>query len=171
MKLSQILQSQSVRPDGDQDGRDSWGIFLSPERNDHVIKLFYSEQQFNDEKTGYDKVLCEINLKRFANQYSVISLQLDAVSNNHRISPFKNALLIPYLENPPWESIGKLGTKETNDKLSRIGIKVDKINNDFLRIGVVPWETTFFIHSVSNDIRAIDFTYSQVVLNNFSDTK
>lgn len=172
MKLSQIQQSKSILPDGDHDGGGSWGIFLSPERPDHVIKLFYDEQQFNDEKKGYDRILGEPSLMQFANQYSVISVQLDTSTYpNNRISPpFNNALLIPLLSNPPWEIIGKLGSKETDDKLARIDVNVEELKNNFLRIGVAPWEVTLFVHSISHNIKAIDFTYSEAVLNNNADT-
>ncbi len=171
MKLSQIQQSKSIRPDVDQDGGGSWGIFLSPEQPDHVIKLFYNEQQFNDEKMGYDRVLGESSLMRLANQYIVISVQLDTSTYpNNRISPpFDNALLIPFLSNPPWEIIGKLGSHETDDKLARIGINVEELKDNFCRIGLAPWEATFFMHSISHDIKAIDFTYSEVVLNSNAD--
>jgi hypothetical protein len=173
MKLSQIQQSKSILPDGDYDGRGSWGIFLSPERPDHVVKLFCDEQQFNDEKLGYDRVLGEPSLKRFANQYSVVSVLLDTSTYlNNRISPpFNDALLIPYLSNPPWEIIGKLGSQETDDKLARINVNVKELMDKFCRIGVAPWEATFFVHSNSLDIKAIDFTYSEVVLNSNADAE
>lgn len=171
MNLSKIQQSQSILPKGEQDGRDSWGIFLSPEQSNEVIKLFYNEQQFNDEKTGYDKVLEESDLMMFANQYSVISLDLDTsnYSNYRTTPPYKNALLIPFLPNPPWEMIGKLGIPETDNKLARIGINVEELKNSFCRIGIASWEASFFVHSISHDIKAIDFTYSEVVLNSYVD--
>ncbi|MFK5951406.1 MAG: hypothetical protein QM500_21840 [Methylococcales bacterium] len=171
MKLSKILQSLSILPDGDQDGRDSWGIFMSPEHPNKVIKLFYDEQQFNDEKTGYDKVLGESDLLRFANKYSVISVELDTsnYSNNRITPPYENTILIPYLPSPPWELVGKLGTQEADDKLVRIGINVEKLKDNFCRIGIASWEATFFEHPILHDIKAIDFTYSDVVFNSNAD--
>jgi hypothetical protein len=173
MKLSQIQQFKSILPDGDQDSGGSWGIFLSPERPNHVIKLFYDEQQFNDEKIGYDKVLGESALMRFANQYSVISVQLDSITylNDRKSPPFKNALLIPFLSSPLWKIVGKLGSEETDGMLARIGVNIEELKNSFSRIGVAPWEVTFFVHSISYDIKAIDFTYSDVVLNSSVDTE
>lgn len=167
MRLSQIQQSKSILPDENLDCGGSWGIFLSPERPDHVIKLFYDEQQFNDEKTGYDKVLGEPSLIRFANQYSVISVQLDTstYTNNRMSPPFNSALLIQFLSNPPWKIIGKLGSQETDDKLVSIGVNVEELKDHFCQIGIASWEATFFMHSITREIKGVDFTYSEVILN------
>ena len=43
--------------------------------------------------------------------------------------------------------------------------------NDFLRVGLASWEATFFIHSDSRDIKAIDFTYSEVIFNSYAKAK
>ncbi|MCG7977427.1 MAG: hypothetical protein N0E58_04715 [Candidatus Thiodiazotropha endolucinida] len=173
MKLSQIQQSKSIIPDGDHQGGGSWGIFISPEQPDRVIKLFFDKQQFDNEKIGYDRVLGEPSLMRFANQYSVITVQLDTSTylNNRRSLPFNNALLIPLLSTPPWERIGKLAIPETDDKLKKIGINVEKFKYNFSRIGISPWEVTLFVHSISHDIKAIDFTYDEVVLNSSAYTE
>jgi hypothetical protein len=173
MKLSQIQQSRSILPAGQQDNGGSWGIFLSPENPNHVIKLFYDEQQFSNEKIGYDKVLGENDLKMFANQYTVIPLQLDALTHpNNRITlPFSDALLLPLLSDPPWAIVGKLGTKETDDKLSEFGVNIEKLKVNFCQIGVTPWEVTFFMNSISHELKAIDFTFSNVVLSSNTNTQ
>ncbi|MEW8023677.1 MAG: hypothetical protein AB2801_11320 [Candidatus Thiodiazotropha endolucinida] len=174
MKLSRILQSKTVIPNGYHDAHGSWGIFISPEQPNQVIKLFFDEQQFNDEKTGYDRVLGEPYLMRYANQYGVITVQLDTSNypNNRSSPPFNEALLMPLLSSPPWEIIGKLGADQvTDDKLVRIGVNVDELKNNFLRIGISPWEATFFVHSNLLDIKAIDFTCSEVMLNSNNGTE
>lgn len=173
MKLSKIQQSKSILPDGDHHGRDSWGIFLSPEQPDHAIKLFYNGKKFNDEKVAYDKVLGDPDLIRFANKYKEISVQLDTpIYPSDRTSPpFTRALLIPYLSDPPWKIIGKLGTEAADDKLSKIGLNVEELKDSFCRAGIAYWEVTFFVNSISCDIKAIDFTYSDLVSNNNANTE
>jgi hypothetical protein len=171
VKLSQILESRSIQPEDEDDGNGSWGIFISPENSNDVVKLFVNEQQFNNEKKGYDKVLGEPDLKEFANQYSTINIEFD--TSNYPIQrkkpPIESALLIPFLSNPPWEIIGKLGDKETDGKLVSINVDVKRVKDKFYRIGLLPCEITFFVHSTLRNIKAIDFTYSEVVSNNYSD--
>jgi hypothetical protein len=174
MKLSRILQSQTVIPNGYHDGGGSWGIYLSPEQPDQVIKLFFNEQQFNDERTGYDRVLDDPCLMRYANQYSVIAVQLDAFTypNNRSDPPFEYALIMPFLSSPPWEEIGKLVVDQgVDEKLMRIGVNVNDLKDNFIRIGVASWEVTFFVHSNFRDIKAIDFTYSENILDSNTDTE
>ena len=173
MKLSQILQSKSVLPEGGNDGRDSWGIFLSPEHTDHVIKLFHDKEQFDDEKMGYDKVLAEPSLKEFANKYEEVLLHLDTpiYPNNRTSPPFETVILIPYLSCPPWEIIGKLETRDVDENLKKIGVNVDELKNNFNRAGIATWEITIFVNTVSHDIKAIDFTYSKVLFDNYIDNE
>jgi hypothetical protein len=171
MRLSQILQSQSINRDGEEDGGGSWGIFMSPEDQNFVAKLFCNERQFIDEKTGYDKVLCEPELLQLANKYRVIAIHLDTSTypSNRNGPPFKKALFLPFLSNPPWKNIGKLGFSNTDNMLAKCRVAVEKIKNEFQRIGLASWESTFFMHSNLRDIKALDFTYSKVVFNNYSE--
>lgn len=171
MKLSQLLQSKSILIEGDNDGRGSWGIFLSPKNTDHVVKLFCEENQFDDEKRGYDKVLDEPSLIPFANQYEEILVELDtsAYPHDRTTPPFEKAILIPYLSALLWENVGKLGTKETDKELEKIGINVEELKNNFNRVGIAAWEVTLFVNTSSNDVKAIDFTYSKVVADNYID--
>ncbi|MEJ2612653.1 MAG: hypothetical protein P8179_21995 [Candidatus Thiodiazotropha sp.] len=137
MKLSRILQSQTVIPNGYHDGGGSWGIYLSPEQPDQVIKLFSNEQQFNRSDP-----------------------------------PFEYALIMPFLSSPPWEEIGKLVVDQgVDEKLMRIGVNVNDLKDNFIRIGVASWEVTFFVHSNFRDIKAIDFTYSENILDSNTDTE
>jgi hypothetical protein len=165
MRLSQILQSRSILHGGDDDGHGSWGIFLSPTDPAFSLKLFCDEQQFADEKTGYDKALGEPALMRFANPCCEVTLLLDTYvyPSNRKDPPFERALLMPLLSSPPWEKIGKLGCPETDSMLAKSGVEVETLKNNFLRVGLASWEATFFIHSESRDIKAIDFTYSELV--------
>lgn len=146
---------------------------MSPEEPDFVVKLFCDEQQFIDEKTGYDKVLGEPELVQFADKYRIIAIHLDTsiYPSNRKGPPFKKALLLPFLANPPWENIGKLGFQKTDNILAKCSVNVEKIKNDFHRIGLASWEATFFMHSNSRDIKVIDFTYSEVVFNNYVEAK
>lgn len=170
MKLSEIIQSHLIHPNGEDDGGGSWVIFMSPEDPNFVVKLFYDIQQFTNEKVGYDKVLCEPNLMQFANKYRVTTIQLDTSScpSIRKCPPHRKALLLPFFASPPWENIGKLSTPITNSKLAARGIDVEKITNEFHRIGLAWWEATFFIHTNLHDIKAIDFTYSEVALNMYT---
>ena len=168
MRLSQILRSGSILPGGDDDGHGSWGIFFSPGDAAFAVKLFCNEQQFAHEKIGYDKALGEPALVRFANQCDEVTLLLDtdAYPSNRKEPPFEKALLVPLLSSPPWEKVGKLGCPETDEMLAQSGVEVESLKNDFLRAGLASWEVTFFIHSESRDIKAIDFTYSELVFKN-----
>jgi len=165
MKLSQVLRSPSILPNNDDDGNGSWGIFLSSADLEFAVKLFCNEQQFADEKAGYDKVLSDPNLMHLANPYQEVSLLLDTDEYplNCNNPPFELALLMPFLANPPWEKIGKLGTPTADTALAKFGVEINNLKNDFLRIGIASWEVTFFIHSESSVIKAIDFTFSELV--------
>jgi hypothetical protein len=167
MKLSQVLRSPSILPNNDDDGNGSWGIFLSSADSAFAVKLFCDEQQFADEKAGYDKVLSDPNLMRLVNPYQEVTLLLDTdkypLNRIGQHPPFELALLMPFLANPPWEKIGKLGMRTTDTALAKLGVEVDNLISDFLRIGIASWELTFFIHSESSDIKAIDFTFSELV--------
>jgi hypothetical protein len=173
MRLSQILRSRSILPDADDDGHGSWGIFVSPVDPAFSVKLFCEEQQFVDERTGYDKALDDLLLKQFANPYHEVTLLLDtdAYPPNRNEPPFKMALLVPLLASPPWEKLGKLACPETVSRLAKNGVEVESLKNAFRRVGLASWEATFFIHSESCDIRAIDFTYSQVVFGSRFDAE
>ena len=110
---------------------------------------------------------------QFANDYREVSVELDTSDypENRVYPPFINALLIPFLKDPPWEEIGKLTNKDkkTEDKLARIDVNVDELEGKFGRIGIAYYELTFFVHSNSRDIKAIDFTYSDTIFNNYTD--
>ncbi len=173
MKLSQIQEYRLIHPIENHDGNGSWGIYLNPQQPENVIKLFYDEKQFNCEKAGYDTVLGEPSLIQYANPYDEITIQLDTSEfpDNRRCKPFNRALIIPFLSNPPWELIGSLERQETEGKLIEMSVNTEILKNDMYRVGLAPLEPTFFVHSVSGEIKAIDFTYCETIYMNYNETE
>lgn len=57
----------------------------------------------------------------------------------------------------------KVENPDNGTALAKLGVESDNLKNDFLRVGIASWEVTYFIHSESNDIKAIDSAFSKLV--------
>jgi len=123
-----------------------------------VVKLFSDEHDYNDEKDCYDKTLEDPSLRHLANQYTEIDIKLDTDIGDYRGTPFKKALLHPYLKNPDWIEVGKLCIPCNDRLLTDNGLDVERVKNDFDRIGLASWEATIFMRSNPLEFKAIDLT-------------
>lgn len=111
-----------------------------------MVKLFIDGEQFKNEINGYDKVMRDPSLGKYASKYKIICLKLDEV--NHDEIRYKNyhfamVVFIPYFSKPTWKEIGKLNC-EANAERNKIGVDVNSLWKALYVIGVAPWKATFF---------------------------
>ena len=160
MKLSEIIQSRPLTKDREPGSGGSWGIFRSPDSSGYIVKLFYSDDWYDEEISGYEAVMNNDNISYLASEHHPVTIVLDTEDYQgiQDRPPSTKALIMPYLQPPLWKHVGKFSDPATKEEFELRGINYKEIERNLEKAGLASWEVSFFVNQETYELKAIDFT-------------